>query len=218
MLPPPRNPLGRCAAVVLPDHETDRDMFSTYTALIITDLEARSKERFQEPKGSDLVPCSNQGRHSRREVVQANILFGLFELVEANAFSVLKGIANLEYTGSSGMKELQYLNPAWIPGLVERLPDLEMMRLQRGTTMNMVNTSGSFDDKFAQKSFKGILEHPDKPFPTSSSSPETADGRWRYQRDDDAIESSQRNVEYTDFWEDWGESHNDEEDKRGGDE
>jgi hypothetical protein len=63
--------------------------------------------------------------------------------------------------------------------------------------------------------FCGIVEHPGTPFPSLVEfglqfATETADGRWYYERDDEAIERSRSDPEYQDFWEEWQEDHDEE--------
>jgi hypothetical protein len=53
--------------------------------------------------------------------------------------------------------------------------------------------------------FRGIVEHPGTPFPSLVElqlefAPETADGRWFHQRDEEALERSRRNPEHEEFW------------------
>jgi hypothetical protein len=147
MLPPPQNPLGCCAVVRIPDREADSVMFSaamTKLFTILAEMEARATEqcpmhlrfwegwcrsRFQEPKGSTRVPCSDQGLHSRREILEAKAVSGQFHLVHEDAIPVVPGVTTPEFVGGSESNELSYLNTSWIPKIVQRLPDLETLHL-----------------------------------------------------------------------------------------
>ncbi|KAF1851750.1 uncharacterized protein K460DRAFT_40560 [Cucurbitaria berberidis CBS 394.84] len=62
--------------------------------------------------------------------------------------------------------------------------------------------------------FRGIVDYPGTPFPSLVEfelqfAPETADGKWFYERDDDALERSRNDPKYDEFWEEEDENEED---------
>ncbi|KAH8711917.1 hypothetical protein GQ44DRAFT_830254 [Phaeosphaeriaceae sp. PMI808] len=73
------------------------------------------------------------------------------------------------------------------------LPNLTILQLKGGLVV-------------CPEFFRGVIGHPGIPFPSLVElevqfSPETADGRWFYERDDEAIERSRSDPKYEEFWE-----------------
>ncbi|KAF2027526.1 hypothetical protein EK21DRAFT_91441 [Setomelanomma holmii] len=142
MLPPPRNPLGCCAVVRIPDRAADSVTFSASVAKVFTilaGLQSRSdkqgcpplcfyavhrRSRSQEPTGTTEVPCIPQEysrfQHSRQQVLEARAVSGQFELLREDAIPMLHGISHLEFSGSQDSGDLK---TSWISAIVERLPD-----------------------------------------------------------------------------------------------
>ncbi|KAH7346960.1 hypothetical protein BKA66DRAFT_554646 [Pyrenochaeta sp. MPI-SDFR-AT-0127] len=146
-------------------------------------------------RSEDLYSYGRSTRNARRECFAATIhsLAGN-HLREIRLFSEVDRMGNEDLPVHRLVKNGGWRQESWfcILNYLASLPNLAILQLHGGLVI-------------CPEFFRGIIDHPGTPFPSLVEfelqfSVETADGRWFYERDDDAIESSRSNPEYKQFW------------------
>jgi hypothetical protein len=149
ILPSPPNALGCCPVVRIPDREADSAAFSASVVKLFTILadlaaraagqpsiflsfyKARRPSKYQGPKFTAWMPCQPPGggpqNHSRREILEAKAVSGQFQLMYEDCVPNVRGITTFECLG---FDDLEDLKPTWIPRLIGRLLDLEVLLLR----------------------------------------------------------------------------------------
>jgi hypothetical protein len=167
VLPSPRNALGCCVAVRIPEREADSIVFSASLAKVFTilaDIATRTSE--QSPLALSFIEAQRPGQywkskyiewtkceprnHTERQMLEAKAVSGYYELVCGEAIPALHGVATLEFKDHN---ELGDLKPTWLPVLVDRLTDLEELLLRTED----VYEAGRCQ-RFAQRECKLFLE------------------------------------------------------------
>lgn len=150
ILHPLPNPEGCCAVVRKADRKTDSIVFSASVVNLFTVLSSLTARRAIERSFSICfnklhrratkhaalelaaggtcweIPGISRGEHSGRETREAQAVSGQFELLQDTSIPHVHGITSLEFTIGY---DLESLRSTWIPEIVSKLLDLQLLRL-----------------------------------------------------------------------------------------